>query len=624
MIDNLKLCLYSISPMEINECSSPYEVLSQLYYKVTEVITMINNNTVEWKEYQDSLNLEWKEYQESLNNDMGIFKENLMSAFNDLKYYVDNYFDNLDVQEEINNKIEELINTGELSQILNEKIMNSKKQYYKTVSDLLDSVDLYDGCYVSTLGYYTVGDGGGCDYYVSKNPIKYGGFANGELTINILSKNKLNLKWFGSNSTTDSSPILYNTLKLLCENGGGVLDLGVGKTLFETPIIIDFEVFGVTIKGVRGLYGTEPGQLEHYGSILKYTGEDHLLKFNAKCNNFKLSDFFVDIDEGYFIEFNYTFHMGILENIRISGGRGAISLNTGTYVTIDKVRMTSRNPLCEYGVQIGKSQQTYTTEFIYIKNSSFDFSTMSNGNGISIYKIEGGLWCNELDIANTKGSAFYFNNIGNSSNYFNIYSCNFSGCRYGFHLIPTRNIGGFYIDNQRISLNNDDENERYILTEKINSNTVDLKLNSLYIRSRNPLIKPTYLMELSALNRDSIISINGGEKIDSPIHLSSIIKKYEDFRIESICINKDSFKPGVNELPLSQFKCMILNVGNCYGVPYSSGSYSIPLSQINFNDEGYVNAILVITKEEYDALSTGRVFIGFNNRLVYQTTLNID
>lgn len=48
--------------------------------------------------------------------------QNLVQQFNDLKTYVDNYFKNLDVQEEINNKLDEMVQDGTLAQIINQEI----------------------------------------------------------------------------------------------------------------------------------------------------------------------------------------------------------------------------------------------------------------------------------------------------------------------------------------------------------------------------------------------------------------------------------------------------------------------------------------------------------------------
>ena len=50
--------------------------------------------------------------------------ETLTTAFNNLQNYVNNYFDNLDVQEEINNKLDEMIQDGTIANILNDLVLN--------------------------------------------------------------------------------------------------------------------------------------------------------------------------------------------------------------------------------------------------------------------------------------------------------------------------------------------------------------------------------------------------------------------------------------------------------------------------------------------------------------------
>ena len=51
-------------------------------------------------------------------NSVGQEVENLSQAFIDLQNYVDNYFDNLDVQEEINNKLDSLVEDGTLTNLI--------------------------------------------------------------------------------------------------------------------------------------------------------------------------------------------------------------------------------------------------------------------------------------------------------------------------------------------------------------------------------------------------------------------------------------------------------------------------------------------------------------------------
>lgn len=55
-------------------------------------------------------------------NTLGTQVENVTNAFIDLQNYVNNYFDNLDLQEEVNNKLNEMAEDGTLSEIINQEI----------------------------------------------------------------------------------------------------------------------------------------------------------------------------------------------------------------------------------------------------------------------------------------------------------------------------------------------------------------------------------------------------------------------------------------------------------------------------------------------------------------------
>lgn len=59
----------------------------------------------------------------AINNNAEALAE-LQNLFLDLKNYVDNYFDNLDVQEEINNKLNQMAQDGTLEKIINQNIFN--------------------------------------------------------------------------------------------------------------------------------------------------------------------------------------------------------------------------------------------------------------------------------------------------------------------------------------------------------------------------------------------------------------------------------------------------------------------------------------------------------------------
>lgn len=55
-------------------------------------------------------------------NNIGIEVENLYNSFIELKNYVDNYLDNLDIQQDVNNKLDEMVQDGTLAEIINQEI----------------------------------------------------------------------------------------------------------------------------------------------------------------------------------------------------------------------------------------------------------------------------------------------------------------------------------------------------------------------------------------------------------------------------------------------------------------------------------------------------------------------
>ncbi len=84
----------------------------------------------------------------------------------ELKNYVEHYFDNLDVQEEINNKLDAMATDGSLEEIITDYIQLKSVLAFDTVSDMKTATNLVDGSYAETYGYHTLNDGGGARYKV--------------------------------------------------------------------------------------------------------------------------------------------------------------------------------------------------------------------------------------------------------------------------------------------------------------------------------------------------------------------------------------------------------------------------------------------------------------------------
>ena len=94
--------------------------------------------------------------------------EEYITKFNDLHDYVHDYFDNLDVQEEINNKLDAMAEAGTLQEIITAYIQANVAWCFDTVADMKTATNLVDGSYAQTLGYSAIGDGNNGLYYITE------------------------------------------------------------------------------------------------------------------------------------------------------------------------------------------------------------------------------------------------------------------------------------------------------------------------------------------------------------------------------------------------------------------------------------------------------------------------
>ena len=76
------------------------------------------------------------------------------------------YFDNLDVQEEINNKLDDMAESGELTDIIAQYLQLAGVLAYNTVADMKTAENLIAGSITKTLGFHTLGDDGGAFYKI--------------------------------------------------------------------------------------------------------------------------------------------------------------------------------------------------------------------------------------------------------------------------------------------------------------------------------------------------------------------------------------------------------------------------------------------------------------------------
>lgn len=122
--------LYKCIPLAFDESMSYWEQVSNLlYYLKNEVKPVINNNAEALAELQE-------------------------------------YVYSLDLQDEVDNKLEEMYENGQLENIISEFIQLKTTYVYDSLSEMKEATNLINGCYARTSGYYDYNDGGGAIYKI--------------------------------------------------------------------------------------------------------------------------------------------------------------------------------------------------------------------------------------------------------------------------------------------------------------------------------------------------------------------------------------------------------------------------------------------------------------------------
>ena len=130
----------SAVPMVFDNSMSYYEALCALWKYIQDTVDVVNNNAT--------------------------LEEEFIKKVKELETYVNTYFDNLDVQEEINNKLDAMAEAGTLADIISQYLDSTAIFGFDTVADMVDAPNLTNGSFARTLGYTSRNDGGGALYKI--------------------------------------------------------------------------------------------------------------------------------------------------------------------------------------------------------------------------------------------------------------------------------------------------------------------------------------------------------------------------------------------------------------------------------------------------------------------------
>ena len=166
----------------------------------------------------------------AINTDVEAVQE-LQQLYIDLQNYVNNYFDNLDVQEEINNKLDEMLENGDLEQIIEQFVQSSTIWSFNTVNDMQESTNLIIGSYARTLGYYAINDEGSSLYYITNEVIESAyqiTLDSGLYATLVIENDTVNVNQFGAKGDGETDDT--DNLQLALNSGAGTIKFGHNLT----------------------------------------------------------------------------------------------------------------------------------------------------------------------------------------------------------------------------------------------------------------------------------------------------------------------------------------------------------------------------------------------------------
>ena len=142
---------------------------------------------------------------------------------------ITDWFDDLDVQEEVDKKLDEMAESGELAEIIAQYIQLNGVLVYDTIAEMKNATNLVDGSVARTLGYYSINDGGKCLYKIREitnndvvDECSIIALANENLIAELIFDNELNVKQFGvkGDGTTNDTLNIEKAINYVSEKHG--------------------------------------------------------------------------------------------------------------------------------------------------------------------------------------------------------------------------------------------------------------------------------------------------------------------------------------------------------------------------------------------------------------------
>ena len=320
------------------------------YELLSLVVKFLNDVIANQNEQNDSITRMYQSFlalQDYVNNT----KDDLEDAFNNLDDYVRNYFENLDVQEEINNKLDQMLEDGVLEQIIEQFIQSTALWCFDTVADMKLATNLTNGSYVKTMGFYNINDGGSSVYKIRTK--EENETADEMFTIDVYNStliaefvntnNKINIIQVGIDDSSDITSKLNNLFTKLT-------NMPIYEINFNKDSVYTLE-----------------GQININGDY-KINGNNATIEFYTKPNNTNLRIFNVTSD-----------NIIDIENLNIDGSNidqdqwditsaSELNIRRAFYITSKNITLRNVNIINLWGNGV----QCYGYDAVTLENCNFN------------------------------------------------------------------------------------------------------------------------------------------------------------------------------------------------------------------------------------------------------------
>ena len=167
-----------------------------------------------------------------------LYKDN--KDFNKRLTDLENYVYNLNLQDEVNNKLDEMAEDGTLENLIGQYIQLQTTYTYNSVYDMKQATNLVDGSFTRTSGFYSYNDGGGAYYKVREiintdivDEITLIALSDNNLVAELIIQNEMSVRSFGAkgdgetNDTASIQKAFDNCKNIIINNGTYMIDTSV-------------------------------------------------------------------------------------------------------------------------------------------------------------------------------------------------------------------------------------------------------------------------------------------------------------------------------------------------------------------------------------------------------------